>query len=827
MGIFFASARGFTMQVQRFAGKISGIIVLSVLTASAQAPPAARLRGKVADENGVPVAAVEILVRSPSGEIHRTFSDEAGQFELFPLRAGEVKVDLGKPGFFHVADEPVRLTGGLNEVSFTLSHEFEVHEKVEVTSSPTRIDTQETAHRATLVAHEIRDVPVPATHNLKNSLPILAPVLPDNSGELHIAGARVGEAKFLLDGFEIGDPAGGELNARVNVDAVRAVEVQTGPYGAEYAHAGAAVLALDTTPGDDRWRFGTTNFIPGINFDQGAHFGNWYPRFTFSGPLRRGRAWFSEAASLQHIFKVISEQPRGANAVTQWAGDNLLRLQLNLAPAHILQASFLYNRESDSHLGLGPFAPLATTTDLHARRYFVALKDQVWWRRVLFEIGGAFDTGRSDSLPRGSSPYVVAPTATVGNFFETLLQRSRRWQGTVSAALPSRRWHGSHELQTGVNADALRLIQSAVRNPIEFRRADGTLSQRATFSGSADARLSNTQLGAYAQDSWRIFRPLLVQLGLRGDWDHILRRGLAEPHVAANLLPFRDDRAKLSLAWGIYAEPVQLPLLELARDQQRADVFLDSTGTTPVLGPVFSRFALPLGGLRQPRFYASSVEWSQKLGAATLAAIHFLARDERAGLAFEDSRPAQPGGAFLLSNHRHDRYRSVELSLRHTFGESAEISGSYTRSRARSNEVLDDSLRALFFSAQLPGPLAWDAPNRLLSDGWAPAPIWHLLVSYFFEYRTGFPFTVINQQQQLVGPPNRQRFPDYLSLNLGLEKRFHFRGHEWAARLSAINITGHRNPNTVVNNIDAPNFLALAGGQGRALSARLRLVGRK
>ncbi len=409
------------MGFHSFAGEISsllGLLLCAVLAGAAS--PAAQLRGRVVDENSVPVAGVEIVVRSPGAPPPRGYTDEAGRFEFAALTAGEVRLDLSKPGFFRLADQPVQLAEGANEVSFTLSHEFEVHERVEVFSSSSRIDPQETAHRATLVAHEIRDIPVPATHDLKNSLPALPEVVPDNSGQLHIAGARVGEAQILLDGFEIGDPATGDLTARVNVDTVRAAEIETGRYGALYAHAGAGVLALETTPGDDRWRFGTTNFIPGINLNQSAHFGNWYPRFTFSGPLRRGRAWFSEAVSLRHIFKVIPEQPRSANTVTQWAGDNLLRVQVNLTPTQVLQGSFLYNRESDAHLGLGPFSPLSTTTDLHARRWFVSLKDQIWWHEALVEFGVAADSGQTTSLPLGSATYVVTPTVTAGNFFETL-----------------------------------------------------------------------------------------------------------------------------------------------------------------------------------------------------------------------------------------------------------------------------------------------------------------------------------------------------------------------------------------------------------------------
>jgi len=85
-------------------------------------------------------------------------------------------------------------------------------------------------------------------------------------------------------------------------------------------------------------------------------------------------------------------------------------------------------------------------------------------------------------------------------------------------------------------------------------------------------------------------------------------------------------------------------------------------------------------------------------------------------------------------------------------------------------------LGSIFFAAQQPAPLAWDAPNRLLTWGWAPTHIWKIQLSYFFEYRTGYPYSIVNLQQQLVGAPNSSRFPDYKNLNLALEKKFAFRG---------------------------------------------------
>ena len=801
------------------------LVGLLALTTAAAASPV-RLRGSVTDENNLPVAGVAITVQTSDGQTRTTYTDGLGRFELGPLSAGESRVSLSKGGFFRVADQSVQLSEGTNEVSFTLHHETELHETVEVVASANGVEPQETTHRETLVAHEVRDIPVPSTHDLKSSLPALPGVVRDNSNQFHLAGARVGQTQLQLDGFEIGDPATGDLTARVNVDAIRAIEVEAGRYGAQYPHAGAGVLSLDTTTGDDRWRFGITNFIPGVSFDRGTHFGNWYPRVTFSGPLAEGRVWFSDGVSVQHTFKVISELPPGADIAERWGGDNLFRVQANLTPQNILQGSFLYNQSSQSHLGLGAFAPLTTTRNQQAHRAFFSLKDQLWFGSVLLELGAAGDVGRRESSPQGSGTYFVTPTGTSGNYFEATNQRAHRWQFVSNLFLPSRRWHGSHDISAGVNVDEVIFHQAATRGEIDTERADNSVSQKTTFSGPSQFRLSNTQMGAYAQDSWRVARPLLVQFGLRADWDRLVQQAAVGPRVVVNILPLRDDRAKLALSWGIFYQPLDLVLWSQALDQQRSDVFYDSSGN-PILGPVVSRFVLPGGGLKQPRFHTVSIEWAQRIGPRTFAKINLLGRNEHLGIAYEDLQPGQPGGQFLLQNNRRDRYRAAEVSLRHSFNANTEVYADYTRSRARSSEVLDYPLGLLVFAPQAPGPLPWDTPNRFLSWGWTPLPIWRLWFSYFLEYRTGFPFSVLDEQQRLVGLPNRLRFPDYVSVNIAVEKRFRLRAHEWAFRLAVLNLTGHANPESVINNIAAPNFLTFAGGQHRAFSGRFRLVGRK
>src|SRR6202030_1315264 len=338
----------------------------------------ADLRCQAIDENGEPVPRVEVGLHFGNGGSQTIFTDTAGRFELHAAGLSQVHLSLSKPGFFRIDDRVLDLAPGANEVTLTLNHETELQEKVEVQSEPVQIDPDTTSHQESLVQHEILNAPVPSSHDLQQYLRTIPQVVADVGGKLHVAGARQGQTEVLLDGFEINDPANGNFTSRVNVDAVRAVTIETGGYGAQFGHASTGILELDTQSGDDRWRFGITNFIPDVSLQQGAHLGNWYPRTSISGPIKKGRAWFSDALSVQRNFRLVRELPRGENTDTQWAEDNLLRGQINLAARNILQGSFLFNGWTDPRQDLGPFSPLMTTNNYKTRRYFVSVKDQIW-----------------------------------------------------------------------------------------------------------------------------------------------------------------------------------------------------------------------------------------------------------------------------------------------------------------------------------------------------------------------------------------------------------------------------------------------------------------
>lgn len=799
------------------------LMVFCALSASG-APATVLLHGSVIDENGKPVAGVEVKIQRPSGQSNLTHTDIAGAFEFSFETAGPYSLSLNKTGFFRMEGQPITLNEGDNPFTLSINNETEIHEQIEVYSTPETIQPLSTINRDSLITREIRDIPVASTHDLQSSLEVLPEVVPDRAGQLHIAGGRTSETQYLLDGFEIGDPVTGNLSVRVNVDNVRVAEVDSGRFSPQYGNAGAGVLSVDTITGDDHWRAGATNFLPGFSADRGIHFSSWYPRLTFSGPLRKERAWFSEALSIQRTVSLVRDLPRHENSVTQWAGDSMLRVQIKLSPQNMLQGNFLYNQRKASHIGLGPFSPMSTTRALQAYRSFISVKDQVWSGRTYYEFGLAADIGHDETLPYGFAPYLITPNGSAGNYFEALRRQTRRWQGFGNMTLPARGRRGNHDLQFGFNAATKGWTQSSLRNNIEVHRFDSTLVQRTEFSGQSKFHLSDTFLGGYALDTWRVAKPLVLQLGLRADWDRILQPTAPSPRISANFLPFHNDRSKITAAWGVYLQPMAFSSMGPAYDQQRADTFYDRSGNFPVSVKT-SRFLLPNESIKQARFYIFSAGWEQVIGEKSQAGFNFTRRNERLGLAY-DKATADPNlNLFVLQNHRRDSYQSFQFSFRHSFSDKSALSCNFTRSSAQTNQLLDYSLESPVFSPQQSGPMDWDAPNRFISYGWAPGRVWGLFLSYFFEYRSGFPFSQINERQQLVGRANLLRFPGYASLNLGVEKHVRLFTRIWAIRLSVLNATNHFNPNSVINNIDSPDFMRYGGSQKHTLNIRIRLVG--
>src|SRR2546426_5238945 len=109
-------------------------------------------------------------------------------------------------------------------------------------------------------------------------------------------------------------------------------------------------------------------------------------------------------------------------------------------------------------------------------------------------------------------------------------------------------------------------------------------------------------------------------------------------------------------------------------------------------------------------------------------------------------------------------------------------------------------------------------------------PIWKFKKFDFAAsaiYHTGFPFITVDQFGQLVSGPTAHRFPKFFTFNPAIERKFHFKGYLWAARIALNNVTNSANPDVVDNDVNSPTFLTFFGQAHRTLNGRIRFLGRQ
>jgi hypothetical protein len=561
----------------------------------------------------------------------------------------------------------------------------------------------------------------------------------------------------------------------------------------------------------------------GLNFDK------WTPRATLSGPIKKGKAWFLLAPDGEYDHNIVKDLPAGADTNPLWRVSNLAKVQVNLTQANILTGSFVYNHLHSDYDGLSLFTPKETTLIQDHGAWFASLKDQHYFSSgMLLEVGTAVNQYNDSALPLGSLPYVISPGIARGNFFETFHGNSRRIQGISNLYLPPQHLAGRHEIRLGFDADRRDNYERIERRPITILRQDGTRYSQLVFFGPPAFTQNDVELGAYIQDRWSPNDRLLVQPGIRFDHDQFTGRTVFSPRLGATYMVGSSGDTKLSAGVGVFHDSANLEKIGRALQGERLQYIYDATGTVVVGAPLPTTFVLDRRTLQLPRFVNWSVGIERRFPGSVFVNAEYMQRNGSRTFSYMNLSTVPLVGDYRLTNTRSDRYRAFQVSARRHFHEDHEVMVAYTRSRARSNQVVDYTLDNPVFSPQAAGVLPWDVPNKLVSWAFLPLPFtrrWS--VAYSAEWHTGFPFSVVNQEQQIVGEPNSRRLPDYFSLNLFLEWRFTLRGLNLGLRGGFEDITGHRNPFSVNNNIDSPNFLQFEAASGRAFTARIRFLGRK
>lgn len=785
----------------------------------------------VVDENGVAVPGAQVTVLPPGAAPLHLWTDFAGHctFRL-PENSQPYPLSVQKPGFYQASESAV--DPGLSAFRVTIAHEQIVKEQVNVTASPPGINVQQVSNAQVMNTPEIVNIPYPTSRDLRYILPFNPGVIEGANQQVHVAGSETWETLDILDGFDIRSPFNGSLDMRISADAVRSIDIESTRYPVPYGRTTGGIIAFYTGMGDNKFRFNATNFVPSFHNVNGLRFDKLVPRFTFSGPLLRDHAWFVDGLELEYDNIYIAELPKNADTNTLIRGSNLFKLQTNISSSNILTAGLLVNNYHSPYEGISSLTPQVSTMNRDIIGWLPYVRDQYSFRHgALLDVGVADMRFRDGHEPRGNTPFQFTPEQSHGSYFENLTGRSQRTEANATLYLPAHHWKGEHSLQAGIDSSHIRHTENLARNPVSYLREDGTLIRQSTFAAVPAFTLHDATAGAYIQDRWQTRRGLLIEPGLRFDWDEIVRRPEFSPRVAAVYSPpGRNSSTKLSAGVGLYYGPTQVEYLSRAHTGARTDAYFNADGVTLAGPPQQTFFTYRQGLFHDPYALNWSLAVEQKLPGSIYAGASFLQKRTSNIFSYVNQNSSSAlSGTYLLTNSRSDRYNSLTLEARRFFANGYTLFGAYTHSYAHTNAALDYMPAPAPVGPQQSGPLPWDTPNRILSWGWLPFDVpwfrknWDVV--YTVEWHTGIPITSVDAARQVFGAVGSHRFPGYVNFSPGLEWRFHFRGQYWGLRGVMENATGSKNPAIVNNVVGSPQYLTPSEFQGRAITARIRLIG--
>jgi len=784
----------------------------------------------VVDSSGRGISNASVTVIEPGRTPFSVWTDYSGRCQYVLHTQQPYRLHITRAGYYEL-NEPDEDPSN-QSVEVALIHEQLLQQQVQVTEAQPGIDPQETSDVLSLDTSAIVNIPYPVSRDIRTLLPFVPGVIADSSGQVHVAGSEFWQTLYTLDGFDIRSPVSGELALRVSTDAVRSIDTQTTRYPVQYGKSTGGVIAFFTGAGDNKFRFNATDFLPSFRDINGVRFDKFVPRFTLSGPVVRNRAWVFDGLETEYDNIYISELPAGADTNHLIRGSNLLKLNANVGSANSVTGGLLFNDYHSPYDGLSPLVPQPSTVKRNTTAWLPYFRDQ-----QQFHNGAVLDAGfgllriGDGYEPHGNSPYTLTPETAEGSYFQDLSGDSQREQGNATLFLPRRWWAGSHDISGGIDLNHIGFSERVTNAPVNYLREDGTLLRQSVFTFAPPFTRHNAELSAFAEDHWStsFLNGLLIEPGLRFDWDEILRRPLISPRIAFVYAPGREPGTKISAGVGVYYDQTQLGYLEDALMGSRYDTYYEADGVTPAGPPLLTTFTCNQSTLHEARAINWSVGIEQKLPGSIYASADFIDKNISNIFTYANQNgPSALSGTYLLTNERRDHDYVADIEARRSFGQWYTLFVAYTRSQAHTNAAIDYSPTVSLLGPQQSGPLAWNTPDRVISWGWLPLALPRFKKSWDFVYtldwNDGFPITSVNANQQVIGAVGSHTFPNYVSFSPGLEWRFHLHGYYFGLRGIIENITDSQNPAVVNNNVDSPDYLMFTEPLGRAVTARIRLI---
>lgn len=485
--------------------------------------------GQVQDTLGAVIVGATVTVVSSTGAEKTATSNQRGEFTVNGLAPGKYTVKVFATNFALYENTEVEVTAGKKEELIVPLTVEAVQEEVEVSNEGNVSTEAENNASATVLKGKDLDALPDDPEELEAALQALAgPSAGPNGGQIYI------------DGF-----TGGRLPPK---EAIREIRINQNPFSAEFDRLGFGRIEILTRPGSDKYR-GSAFF----NFnDESLNSRNPFAlnrapsqtRFfggNFSGPVQKGKSSFfvdisnRDVDSNAVINALVLDQNLNAVPFIQdvqvptrrFSFSPRFDYQLNKNNTLVARYSFTQARSEDQGIGNLTLPSRAFETE-QLEHEFRLTETMIINAKTINETRFQYEWEKREQTGDNSVPTLNVGSAFIGGGSQIGLSfnRSQSWelQNYTTTSLGK---NSEHAIKFGVRLRGITYRDRSennyggnfsFRDLFQYREAilDNAFPiQFSITTGVPEQKVSQTDLGLFITDDWRVNPGLTLSFGLR------------------------------------------------------------------------------------------------------------------------------------------------------------------------------------------------------------------------------------------------------------------------------------------------------------------------
>jgi len=388
---------------------------------------------------------------------------------------------------------------------------------------------------------------------------------------------------------------------------------------------------------------------------------------------------------------------------------------------------------------------------------------------------------------------MITPTGWEGNDFNSWTRTSTQQEVQESYLFPRKHFHGGHDYKIGGDVIHRGYQGTSTYHPVQLLRADNSLAGEITF-GPAARLAPPTRKSPSLPRITGFSRITFLSIT---DCGFPARHSVSTRHSRraedSYSLPLKrggrlSARARASSMTACPFSP------EISPKALRGNILFRHrrSGARPAhcFTPYYEEFAeggrkiVPSGDTlgSTPYNITWNAEFDQEIRPSIIARVSFLASRTLNQFTVSPQVLSPTSGWLLLSNLGASRYHEFDATLRVRPSNKVDFNISYVNSQARGDL---NTMASVFVPYEQPviqpnqfGTLPTNVPDRIVTWGRFKLPA-QFIVSPLLDWHSGFPFSIYDELQNYVGPPNSRRFPTFLSPDVRVSKDFKLPSSRW------------------------------------------------